>query len=55
VGELAPTSIAPRVAFIEAAGVGESVLTVAPDGPAAAEIRAVWAALAPRKEGRADG
>jgi chromosome partitioning protein len=34
-----------RVAFAEAMGIGESVLTFAPSSPAADEIQALWAAL----------
>ncbi|WP_437798463.1 AAA family ATPase [Sorangium sp. So ce693] len=49
VGELAP-SIGARVAFSDAALAGESVLTTAPGGPAAAELLAVWRALAGRRE-----
>jgi chromosome partitioning protein len=45
VGELAPVTIAPRVAYAEAATEGESVLTLAPDGPAADEITRLWRAL----------
>jgi chromosome partitioning protein len=44
-GELAPVTIAPRVAFAEAASSGESVLSLAPDGPAADEVRRLWGAL----------
>lgn len=43
-GEVAP-AIASRVAFGEAATEGECVLTVAPEGPAAAEIWRLWHAL----------
>jgi len=45
VGELAPVTIAPRVIYAEAATVGESVTTLAPDGPAADEISRLWGAL----------
>lgn len=45
VGELAPVTIAPRVAYAEAATEGESVLTIAPGGPAADEITRLWRAL----------
>ncbi|WP_437804552.1 ParA family partition ATPase [Sorangium sp. So ce693] len=51
-GEVAPT-IAPRVAFAEAAAAGEAVLTTAPDSAAAAEIRALWAALRAKGDGHA--
>jgi chromosome partitioning protein len=44
-GELAPVTIAPRVAFAESASSGESVLTAAPDGLAAEEVRRLWGAL----------
>lgn len=44
VGTMAPP-IAPRVAFAVAAADGESVLTTAPDSPAASEIRALWSML----------
>lgn len=40
-GERVPT-VHQRVAFAEAAAVGESVLTMDPDGPAAAEIRSLY-------------
>lgn len=46
VGELAPVTIAPRVIYAEAATVGESVMTLAPEGPAADEISRLWGALA---------
>jgi chromosome partitioning protein len=44
-GELAPVTIASRVAFAEAASTGESVLTLAPGGAAAGEIGQLWGAL----------
>ncbi len=56
VGELAPVTIAPRVVYAEAATEGESVLTLAPDGPAADEINRLWRALStPQTGGEARG
>jgi chromosome partitioning protein len=49
VGELSPAVIHNRVAFAEAATVGESVLTLMPDTHAAAEIDALYAHLVRRK------
>jgi chromosome partitioning protein len=51
-GEVAPVTIAPRVAFAESASAGESVLTLAADGPAAADVRKLWEALS--AEGKRD-
>lgn len=48
VGETAPVTIHQRVAFIEAATAGESVLTLQPDSPAADEIRSLFQYLTRR-------
>lgn len=45
VGELAPVVLSNRVAYPEAAIAGESVFTMAPDGPAADEMQRLYAAV----------
>ncbi len=51
-GEVVPGAIHQRIAFAEAAAVGESVLTFEPDGPAAAEVRALYEHLSVRHKRR---
>jgi chromosome partitioning protein len=48
VGETAPVVVHLRVAFAEAANIGESVLTTEAGGPAAEEIRALYNFVARR-------
>jgi len=49
-GEVADVVIHQRIAFAEAAAIGESVLTTDPEGQAADEIRALYKAIAkPRR------
>jgi chromosome partitioning protein len=52
IGELAPVTIAHRVVYIEAVTAGGTVLTVAPDSPAADEVRRLWGWLSENGGGR---